>query len=186
MKYLIAGLGNVGAEYEFTRHNIGFEVLNEIAKRLEVQFEVGRHAYVAEARHKGRTLLLVKPTTYMNLSGKAVAYWKAELKVELNNIMVVTDDLSLPFGKMRMRGKGSDGGHNGLKNITEVLQNPNYPRLRFGIGDNFAKGRQIDYVLGKWSTEEQKDLEANIQRAADAILSYTSVGIERTMNVYNT
>jgi peptidyl-tRNA hydrolase, PTH1 family len=186
MKFLIAGLGNIGAEYEYTRHNIGFEVVNYLANQMEVKFEVGRHAYYAEGKYKGRTLLLIKPTTYMNLSGKALAYWKVELKVELSNIMVVTDDLSLPFGKLRIRAKGSDGGHNGLKNITEVLQTPNYPRLRFGIGDNFSKGRQIDYVLGKWSIEEQKDIEANIQRAADAVLSYTTAGLERTMNVYNT
>lgn len=186
MKYLIAGLGNVGAEYEFTRHNIGFEVLNEIAKRLEISFDLGRHAFYAEGKYKGRTLHLIKPTTYMNLSGKAVAYWKNELKVDLPNIMVVTDDLALPFGKLRMRGKGSDGGHNGLKNITEVLQTGQYPRLRFGIGDSFSKGRQVDYVLNKWSIEEQKDIEAHIQNAADAILSYTAIGIERTMNTFNT
>lgn len=186
MKYLIAGLGNIGAEYEFTRHNIGFEVLNELARKLDTQFDVGRLAYHAEGKSKGRTLHLIKPTTYMNLSGKALTYWKNETKTDVNNILVVTDDISLPFGKLRMRGKGSDGGHNGLKNITELLQTPNYPRLRFGVGDNFAKGRQVDYVLGKWSTEEQKDLEAYIQRAVEAILSFTSIGIERTMNVYNT
>ena len=186
MKYLIAGLGNIGEEYEYTRHNIGFEVVNEIARRLEVKFDVGRLAMFAETRYKGRTLFLVKPTTYMNLSGKTVLYWKNEHKIDLAKILVVTDDLALPFGKLRMRGKGSDGGHNGLKSITELLQTGDYPRLRFGIGDNFSKGRQVNYVLGKWSTEEQKDLDAHIQRAADAILAYTTVGLERAMNVYNT
>jgi PTH1 family peptidyl-tRNA hydrolase len=186
MKYLIAGLGNIGAEYEFTRHNIGFEVVNEIAKRLEVSFDIGRLSFHAEAKYKGRTLHLIKPTTYMNLSGKAVAYWKKELKLEETNIMIVTDDLSLPFGKLRLRGKGSDGGHNGLKSINELLQTSKYPRLRFGIGDNFSKGRQVDYVLNKWSVEEQKDIDTYIQTAADAILSYTAIGLERTMNVFNT
>jgi PTH1 family peptidyl-tRNA hydrolase len=186
MKYLIAGLGNIGPEYEFTRHNIGFEVVNEIAKRLDVSFDLSRHSFHAEGKHKGRTLHLIKPTTYMNLSGKAVAYWMNELKLKEPNIMVVTDDLSLPFGKLRMRGKGSDGGHNGLKNINQVLGNNQYPRLRFGIGDNFARGRQVDYVLEQWSIEEQKDIETYIQNAADAVLSYTAIGIERTMNIYNT
>lgn len=186
MKFLIAGLGNIGTEYEYTRHNIGFEVLNEVARQLESKFEVGRHAYYAEGKYKGRMLHLIKPTTYMNLSGKAVLYWKNELKVSNENILVVTDDLALPFGKLRMRSKGSDGGHNGLKDITAMLQTGDYPRLRFGVGDNFAKGRQVDYVLGKWSTEEQKDLETHIRRTADAVLSFASIGIERTMNVYNT
>ena len=186
MKFLIAGLGNIGADYEYTRHNIGFEVLNEVAKRLEVQFEVGRLAYHAEGKYKGRTIHLIKPTTYMNLSGKAVSYWKTEVKVDLTNILVVTDDLALPFGKLRMRGNGSDGGHNGLKSITELLQTADYPRLRFGVGDNFSKGRQVDYVLGKWSIEEQKDIDAHIQRAADAVLSYAAIGLERTMNICNT
>lgn len=186
MKYLIAGLGNIGQEYEYTRHNIGFEVVDEIAKRLEVKFDVSRHSFHAEGKYKGRTLHLIKPTTYMNLSGKAVAYWKNELKLAEQNIMIVTDDLSLPFGKLRMRGKGSDGGHNGLKNINLVLNTNQYPRLRFGIGDNFSKGRQVDYVLNKWSIEEQNDIDAYIQTAADAVLSYTAIGLERTMNLFNT
>lgn len=186
MKYLIAGLGNIGAEYEFTRHNIGFEVVNEIAKRLEVRFDINRHSFHAEAKYKGRTLHLIKPTTYMNLSGKAVAHWKTELKISETNIMIITDDLSLPFGKLRLRGKGSDGGHNGLKNINQILQTNQYPRLRFGIGDGFAKGRQVDYVLNKWSIEEQKDIDIYIQTAADAVLSYTAIGLERTMNTFNT
>ncbi len=186
MKYIIAGLGNIGKEYEFTRHNIGFEVINEIAKRLAVSFDIDRLSFYAKAKHKGRTLHLVKPTTYMNLSGKAIAYWKNELKIDEANIMVVTDDLSLPFGKLRLRGKGSDGGHNGLKSINEVLQTNQYPRLRFGIGNGFSKGKQVDFVLNKWSIEEQKDIDTYIQTAADAILSYTAIGLERTMNVFNT
>ena len=185
MKFLIAGLGNIGDQYRDTRHNIGFLVLDELAQRMECRFEVGRHAYVAEGKHKGRTLVLIKPTTYMNLSGKAVSYWMKEEKITPDNLMVVTDDLALPYGKIRIKGKGSDGGHNGLKHINEVLGHNNYPRLRFGIGDNFSKGRQVDYVLSPWSIEEQKDLQQLVERSADAVLSFVSIGLERTMNFFN-
>ena len=185
MKYLIAGLGNVGAEYSGTRHNIGFDVVNELARRMDVKFDVGRLAYVAEGKFKGRQLILIKPTTYMNLSGKAVNYWLKESKLGPENLLVITDDLALPFGKIRMKGKGSDGGHNGLKDINAVLGHSNYPRLRFGIGDRFSRGRQIDYVLGQWSTEEQSELEEAIGRAADAAEAFCSIGLERAMNFFN-
>ncbi len=185
MKYLIAGLGNVGAEYENTRHNIGFNVVNELARRMGISFEVGRNAYIAEGKFKGRTLLLIKPTTYMNLSGKALLYWMQKEKIEAENIMVVTDDLALPFGKIRIKGKGSDGGHNGLKDINLMLGHNNYPRLRFGIDSRFSKGRQVDYVLGKWNAEEEQELEAAVTKSADAVESFVSIGLERTMNFFN-
>ncbi len=185
MKFLIAGLGNIGAEYEMTRHNIGFEVLNFLAKEASASFEVDRHVYITEIKHKGKSLTLIKPTTYMNLSGKAILYWKNQLKIEQSQILVITDDLALDFGKIRMKAKGSDGGHNGLKSINESLGNNEYPRLRFGIGANFSKGRQVDYVLGKWSIEENQKLPELIQKSADAALSFTAIGIERTMNFFN-
>ncbi|MDX5320187.1 MAG: aminoacyl-tRNA hydrolase [Bacteroidota bacterium] len=185
MKYLIAGLGNVGAEYANTRHNIGFNVVDELARRMGVSFEVGRHAYVAEGKFKGRTIVLIKPTTYMNLSGKAVNFWLKELKLKDENLLVVTDDLALPFGKIRMKGKGSDGGHNGLKDINLTLGHNHYARLRFGIDSRFGKGRQVDYVLGKWNAEEEQGLDEAVNKAADAVESFCSIGLERTMNFFN-
>jgi PTH1 family peptidyl-tRNA hydrolase len=185
MKFLIAGLGNIGDEYRDTRHNIGFLILDELAARLEVKFDTGRHAFVAEGKYKGKSLLLVKPTTYMNLSGKAVSYWLQDSKTPMENLLVVTDDLALPYGKIRIKGKGSDGGHNGLKHINETFGHTNYARLRFGIGDNFSKGRQVDYVLSPWNTEEQKDLKQRIDQAAEAVLSFAGIGLERTMNIFN-
>lgn len=185
MKYLIAGLGNIGAEYEDTRHNIGFNVINELARRMGVSFELGRHAFKAEGKFKGRTLVLIKPTTYMNLSGKAVNYWLKEEKLSPDQLMVVTDDLALPFGKIRIKAKGSDGGHNGLKDINAILGHSKYPRLRFGIGDQFSKGHQVDYVLGKWNAEEQQGLEESVNKSADAVEAFTTIGLERTMNFFN-
>lgn len=185
MKFLIVGLGNIGPEYANTRHNIGFKVLDKLAERLDVRFEVGRHAYVAEAKYKGKSLLLIKPTTYMNLSGKAVKYWLNEGKFKDENLLVVTDDLALPYGKIRLKGKGSDGGHNGLKDINLALGHNHYPRLRFGIDASFGKGKQVDYVLGEWNEAEKSELEQNIDNAADAVESFCSIGLERTMNVFN-
>ena len=185
MKYLIAGLGYVGAEYENTRHNIGFNVVNELARRMGCSFELGRHAWKAEGKFKRRTLVLIKPTTYMNLSGKALSYWMQDQKIGVENLMVVTDDLALPFGKIRMKAKGSDGGHNGLKDINAVLGHNNYARLRFGIGDHFHKGHQVDYVLGKWNAEEEKNLEPAVQKSADAVEAFCSIGLERAMNFFN-
>ncbi|MDW3195555.1 MAG: aminoacyl-tRNA hydrolase [Cytophagales bacterium] len=185
MKYLIVGLGNIGAEYELTRHNIGFLVLDRLADENGAKFEQARLSFKAEVKHKGRTLHLVKPTTYMNLSGKAVNFWMNELKVPKESIMVITDDIALPFGKLRMRKKGSAGGHNGLKNIESLIGGQDYPRLRFGVGDNFHSGHQVDYVLSKFSNEEMNDLVANMDRAIEATLAFATIGIERAMNFHN-
>jgi PTH1 family peptidyl-tRNA hydrolase len=186
MKFLICGLGNVGSEYKNTRHNIGFMVLDKLAEKGGVTFDVSRQAYRAEMKSKGRTLVLIKPTTFMNLSGKAYNYWLKEEKLTVDQSMVITDDLALPFNKIRIKAKGSNGGHNGLGNIQEVLGSDVYPRMRMGIGDAFSKGHQVDFVLGEFSKEEQKDLEAYIDRAVDAVLSFASIGLERTMNTFNT
>lgn len=185
MKYLIVGLGNIGAEYELTRHNIGFLTLDRIADTKGVSFEITRLAYHTEIKHKGRSIHLIKPTTYMNLSGKAVKFWMQELKVPVENILVIVDDLALPFNKLRMRGKGSNAGHNGLKNIEEQLGGQNYPRLKFGIGDDFSKGRQVDYVLSPFSKKEFEELPFGMDKAIDMIYSFCSIGISRTMTEFN-
>ncbi len=185
MKYLIAGLGNIGAEYELTRHNIGFLTLDQLADKMGVKFTSDRLASTSEFKHKGRQIFMIKPSTYMNLSGKAINYWLQELKIPVENLLVITDDLALPFGKLRMRGKGSNAGHNGLGNIEQVLGNNIYPRLRFGIGSEFSKGKQIDYVLSPFSGQEFKDLPSYIEKANEMILSFCSVGIERTMSQFN-
>lgn len=185
-KFLIVGLGNIGEEYAGTRHNVGFEVLDYLAKEHEVKFKSDRLADVAEIRHKGKTLVLLKPTTYMNLSGKAVNYWLQAEKIPVEHMLVIVDELALPFGKIRLGPKGSDGGHNGLKNIQETLGSSNYPRLRFGISNQFSKGHQVNYVLGKWSDEEKQTLGDRIKLAADAIKSFSFIGLERTMTNFNT
>ncbi len=186
MKYLIVGLGNIGPEYANTRHNIGFMVLDYLAKKHEASFEVSRHSFVTEIKTKGRTFVLVKPTTYMNLSGKAVSHYLTSLKLPVEQMLVLTDDISIPFGKIRIRMKGSAGGHNGLKHIEQTLGNNNYPRLRFGVGDAFSKGRQVDYVLSNFSSDEEAELQTLIEKAAEAVISFGTIGLERTMNVYNT
>lgn len=185
MKYLIVGLGNIGVAYELTRHNIGFLVLDRLADQKEAKFEQARLCFKAEVKHKGRTLHLIKPTTFMNLSGKAVNYWMKELKIPKDNILVITDDIALPYGKLRMRKKGSAGGHNGLKHIEQLIGGQDYPRLRFGVGDNFHSGHQVDYVLSNFSTEETKDLVHHMDRTSDAILAFATVGIDRAMNTHN-
>lgn len=185
MKYLIVGLGNPGEKYENTRHNIGFKVLEAFAKEREASFEIGRHGHIAMAKFKGRTFILVKPTTFMNLSGKAVSYWLQTEKIPVENLLVITDDIALPFGKLRMKGKGSDGGHNGLKDIQATLGNSVYTRLRFGVGSDFSKGRQADYVLGEWSSEESDQLEERITQATQFIKSYSTIGLNRTMSDLN-
>ncbi len=185
-KFLIVGLGNIGEEYEGTRHNIGFEVVDFIAREAGVKFTNDRLAFVAEAKFKGKALVLIKPTTYMNLSGKAVNYWMQAEKIPVENVMVIVDELALPFGKIRIGPKGSDGGHNGLKNIQEILGTTQYPRLRFGIGNEFGKGYQVNYVLGKWNDEEKKTLSDRVKIASDAIKSFSFVGLQRCMNDYNT
>lgn len=185
MKYLIAGLGNIGPKYELTRHNIGFLILDQLADKFNADFVTSRLADKTEFKHKGRTLHLIKPNTYMNLSGKAVSYWLNELKVPKENLLVIMDDVALPFGKMRMRSKGSSAGHNGLKNIELMLNSQEYPRLRFGIGDDFHKGQQADYVLSNFTNEEFEALPALIQKAVDMILSFCTIGVEKTMSLYN-
>lgn len=185
MKFLIAGLGNIGDEYANTRHNIGFIVLDALAGASNAFFKTDRLASVAEIKFKGRTFVLIKPSTYMNLSGKAVNYWMQAEKIPVENLLVVTDDIALPFGKLRMKGKGSDGGHNGLKSIQETLGTTDYARLRFGIGSEFSKGRQVEYVLGEWSGEERKALPERINLAADMIKSFGAIGLQLTMTNYN-
>lgn len=186
MKYLIVGLGNIGSEYEHTRHNIGFDVLDYLARKEGGIFRTERFGDITEIKHKGKTFHLLKPNTYMNLSGKAVRYWAQTLRVLPFDILVVTDDIALPTGKLRMRKQGSDGGHNGLKSITELMLTQDYPRLRIGVGNNFAKGRQAEYVLGKWDKNDEPLVQAAIEKASDAILSFGAIGVERTMNVFNT
>jgi PTH1 family peptidyl-tRNA hydrolase len=186
MKFLIVGLGNIGSEYAETRHNIGFKVLDALAGASNLFFKTDRYGDVCELKHKGKTFILLKPSTYMNLSGNAVRYWMQQEKIALENVMVITDDLALPFGKLRMRGQGSDGGHNGLKHIQQILQTANYPRLRFGISAEFGKGQQVDYVLGEWNDDEKKTLQEHIERAGKAVLSFGHIGLARTMNEFNT
>lgn len=185
MKYLIAGLGNIGAEYQYTRHNIGFRVLDALAKASNIVFTDRRYGEIAELKVKGKTLILLKPSTYMNLSGNAVRYWLKEEKIPVENLLVVVDDLALPFGSLRLKGKGSDAGHNGLKNIQSILGTQVYSRLRFGIGSEFSKGRQIDYVLGEFSDEEEKALPERLETADEIIKSFCLAGLQNTMNQYN-
>lgn len=185
MKFLIAGLGNIGPEYELTRHNIGFLIADRLANRHQATFELARHAYKAEFKHKGRTLHLIKPTTYMNLSGKAIAWWMQELNIETPNLLVLVDDVALPFGKLRLRPRGSSAGHNGLKNIEEVLGHTNYARLRFGIGNNYHKGQQVNYVLGNFTPEELNNILPPMDKACEMILSFCTAGAEKTMSLYN-
>lgn len=185
MKYLIVGLGNIGAEYAETRHNVGFKVLDALAAASNTAFSSDRYGSVCEIRHKGRILILLKPSTYMNLSGKAVNYWLQKENIPVENMFVVVDDIAIPFGTLRIRKQGSDGGHNGLKHINETLGHQNYNRLRFGIGGDFPRGFQIDYVLGEWTTDEKKELPQLTEEAGKAITSFVSAGIDRTMNAYN-
>jgi len=186
VKYLIVGLGNVGAEYANTRHNIGFIIADALALELKTQFTTDRYASVANGKFKGRTLVIIKPSTYMNLSGKAVSYWMQKENIPLENVLVVVDDVALDHGIIRIKTKGGDGGHNGLSHIQEILNSDAYTRLRFGIGKDFARGYQVDYVLGKWSKDEEKILPPRIDVAVEAIKSFATIGVERTMNFYNT
>lgn len=184
-KFLIAGLGNIGAEYAHTRHNIGFQILDALAKKEDISFQTARLGDITEYKIKGRTLLLLKPNTYMNLSGKAIQYWLEKENIPLENLLVITDDLNLPFGTFRIKAKGSDGGHNGLKNIQSVLQTTEYSRFRFGISDAFQKGRQVDYVLGVWNEEELKTMPERLEKAIEVIKSFALAGLSHTMNQYN-
>lgn len=185
MKYLIAGLGNIGAEYELTRHNVGFLILDQLADQQKATFTPARLADKAECKFKGRSLHLIKPSTYMNLSGKAIAYWMQALNVPRENLLVVVDDIALPFGTLRMRPKGSAAGHNGLKNIEEILGDQAYTRLRFGIGSEYSKGHQIDFVLSNFTPQEFDQLPAIMKKANDMILSFCTIGAEKTMSLFN-
>jgi peptidyl-tRNA hydrolase, PTH1 family len=185
MKYLIVGLGNIGDEYKDTRHNIGFTVLDAMAAASNTSFMDKRYGAVAHLKYKGRDLILLKPSTYMNLSGNAVNYWLKKENVTVENMLVIVDDLALPLGSIRMRHKGSDGGHNGLAHITTILGTEEYPRIRFGIGNGFSKGSQVDYVLGTWNQEEKKVLEERISMVVDMIRSFAFAGTELTMTAFN-
>lgn len=184
-KFLIAGLGNIGPKYYNTRHNIGFRILDALAEKEGVSFSTEKLGDIATFRFKGRTFILLKPSTFMNLSGKAVNYWLTKEKIPLENLMVVTDDLNLNFGTFRVKTKGSDGGHNGLKDIQAQLNTTNYNRFRFGISDEFSKGNQVDYVLGEWGEEENKQLPERMEKAGELIKSFGTAGINTTMNLYN-
>jgi len=185
MKYLIVGLGNIGSEYQNTRHNIGFTMLDAFAKASNVFFTENRYGSTCEVKLKGRTLILLKPSTFMNLSGNALRYWMQKENVPIQNVLVIVDDLALPFGTLRLKPKGSDAGHNGLKNIQEILGHSDYARLRFGIGSNFSRGRQIEYVLGKWSDEETAALSERAERCIEIINSFCLAGLQLTMTQFN-
>jgi PTH1 family peptidyl-tRNA hydrolase len=185
MKFLIAGLGNTGNEYAHTRHNIGFDVVNAFVLKHKGQFRTGRLAYVAELKWKGKNFICICPTTFMNLSGKAVKYWMDKEKISAENILVIVDEVALPLNKIRLRPGGSDGGHNGLKNIQESIGTKNYPRLRFGIGSNYPKGYQSDYVLGTWLKEEEPLVRLKIEKAVEAIEIFAAQGIAAAMNMIN-
>jgi peptidyl-tRNA hydrolase, PTH1 family len=185
MKFLIAGLGNIGPEYELTRHNIGFLVLDQLADQHKVTFSPARLADKTDFKFKGKHIHLIKPTTFMNLSGKSIAYWMNDLNIPKENVLVIVDDLALPFGTLRMRTKGSAAGHNGLKNIELLLGGQEYSRLRFGIGDEFSKGQQVDFVLSNFSQDEFKALPDIIKKANEMIMSFCLIGPEKTMSLYN-
>lgn len=185
MKYLIVGLGNIGYEYQGTRHNIGFSILDAFAKASNIVFSDGRYGATATVSIKGQQLILLKPSTYMNLSGNAVRYWMQKENIDLERLLIVVDDLALPFGALRLKGKGSDAGHNGLKHIAAMLNTQNYARLRFGIGNEFSKGGQIDFVLGQFTNEEQETIGERIQIACEIIKSFCLAGINITMNQFN-
>lgn len=184
-KYLIVGLGNIGAEYVNTRHNIGFKAVDFMANESGATFETVKLGALTEIKVKNKILLLLKPNTYMNLSGKAVQYWMDKEKITKENVLIITDDLNLPFGTIRIKAKGSDGGHNGLKNIQLILNSAEYPRLRFGISDQFKKGQQIDYVLGNWTEEESTALKERLQVVSDAVKEFALAGLNHAMNNYN-
>lgn len=185
MKFLIVALGNIGLEYENTRHNIGFDIADVWSKKHGASFTLKRLAFYTDFRLKNKKIHLIKPTTYMNLSGKALQYWMNELKIPLQNVIVLVDDKDLPFGKIRLKAKGSAGGHNGLKNIELVLGHQNYNRLRFGIGNNFSRGKQVEYVLGNWTIKEQEALASYIEDALPALEDFVHLGINKAMEVHN-
>lgn len=185
MKYLIVGLGNIGMEYDATRHNIGFDVADAFVIKHGGKFEQDRLAFVSNIKWKGKQFVVIKPTTYMNLSGKALKYWMDKEKIALENVLVIVDDLALPLEALRLRPSGSDAGHNGLRDIQATLGTTNYPRLRFGIGNNFSKGKQVDFVLGKWKPDEMPIIQEKVLTSIDIIESFAAMGMARTMNTYN-
>ena len=184
-KFLVVGLGNIGLEYVNTRHNIGFKILNYFANKENITFQTAKLGDVAEFKIKGRNIILLKPNTYMNLSGKALKYWMEKEKIETENVLVITDDLNLSFGTIRIKPRGTDGGHNGLKNIQLLLNSSEYPRFRFGISDEFKKGKQIDYVLGEWNEDEKTKLQERLELASQIITSFALTGLDTTMNTFN-
>ena len=184
-KYLIVGLGNIGEKYHNTRHNVGFKILDYFAKKEDLTFETKKLGDLTTYKFKGRTFILLKPSTYMNLSGKSVLYWLTKEKIPIENLLIITDDLNLPFGNIRLKTKGSDGGHNGLKDIQDKLQTTNYNRFRFGISDEFRKGRQVDYVLGEWDDDENQNLPERLDKSIELIKSFGTAGINHTMNNFN-
>lgn len=185
MKYLIVGLGNIGSEYSETRHNIGFKIVDAFAKASTSVFRPDRLGDVCDVKFKGRTLILLKPSTYMNLSGKAVNYWMQQAKIPLENLLIITDDIALPTGVIRIRAKGSDGGHNGLKSINEVLGTLDYARMRFGVGNDFQKGRQVEYVLGQWTPQDLTSIAPGIDKAMDAIKAFAVEPLSQVMTRFN-
>lgn len=185
MKYLLVGLGNMGPDYDGTRHNIGFEIVDYLAKDAGASFKNDTLGDLTQIKHKGRTLILLKPSTFMNRSGKAVRYWMQKEKIDKSRVLVIVDDLNLDFGKQRLRGKGSDGGHNGLKDIDQMTGGNNYARLRIGIGNDFYKGQQVDYVLGEWTNEQLEKLPEVIKYAADTAKAFATIGLQYTMSQYN-
>ncbi len=185
MKYLIAGLGNIGEEYENTRHNIGFWILDALARASNISFSEKRYGAVAEMKYAGKTFILLKPNTFMNLSGRSVQYWMQKEKIELDKVLIVVDDIALPLGKIRMRLKGSDAGHNGLKSIHQILGSLDYVRLRFGIGSDFPRGQQVDYVLGRWTAEEEALVNSKMELCTEIIKAFATLGANRTMTQYN-
>ena len=185
MKYLIVGLGNIGVEYENTRHNVGFMVMDKLAKKFDAKWAISKLAFQTSFKHKGRTFILIKPTTFMNLSGKAVRHWMTVEKVKQENILIVTDDIAIDFEKLRIKQKGSAGGHNGLKNIELLLNSSEYSRLRFGVGGDFSRGKQIDYVLGDFTEDQKITLPTLIEKSGEMILAYGTIGAERAMNQFN-
>lgn len=185
MKYLITGLGNIGDKYKNTRHNVGFRILDAFAEASNISFEDKRYGGIATYKFKGRTFILLKPSTYVNLSGKAVSYWLKKEKIPLERSLVVLDDIALPFGSVRIRPKGGSAGHNGLESISQILGTQQYPRLRFGIGNDFYPGEQVQYVLGEWSEEEEKQLPELIEHSIEMIKAFGTIGMERAMNQYN-
>ncbi|RLD71151.1 MAG: aminoacyl-tRNA hydrolase [Bacteroidetes bacterium] len=185
MKYLVAGLGNIGNEYAHTRHNIGFDILDALAGASNISFKDKRYGMVSEMKYRARTYVLLKPSTFMNLSGNAIRYWLKKEKLPMENLLVVVDDLALPFGTLRLRAKGGDAGHNGLNHIQTIMGTTNYARLRFGVGNDFYSGQQVDYVLSGWTEEQEKALPDRIEMAGEIIKSFGVIGLQRTMNVYN-